>query len=159
MGIVAGGRRYLYSRARVDGFCAAAEAAAPGEAVISVAHGNWDPGQAEAATHSLFDRDPAITAVFACSDAMALGVYDALAARGLRVPTDVSVAGFDDMPEAQWARPPLTTVRQPTAEMGAIAVRRLLEISRADGGEPRSRSHLELSTELVIRASTSRAAK
>ncbi|MGH3264904.1 MAG: LacI family DNA-binding transcriptional regulator, partial [Trebonia sp.] len=100
MGIVDGGRGYLYGRARVDGFCAAAEAAAPGEAVISVAHGNWEPGQGEAATHSLFDRDPAITAVFACSDAMALGVYDALAARGLRVPADVSVTGFDDMPEA-----------------------------------------------------------
>jgi LacI family transcriptional regulator len=90
---------------------------------------------------------------------MALGVYDALAARGLRVPTDVSVAGFDDMPEAQWARPSLTTVRQPTAEMGALAVRRLLEIAHADGNEPRSRSHLELSTNLVIRSSTSLAAK
>lgn len=161
MGIVAGGRRYLYSTARVDGFRAAAEAAAPGEAVISVAYGNWDPRQAEAATHSLFDRDPAITAVFTCSDAMALGVYDALAARGLRVPADVSVVGFDDMPEAQWARPSLTTVRQPTAELGAMAVRRLLEIARADGNgnAPRSRSHLELSTDLVIRASTSQAAK
>lgn len=159
MGIIAGGRRYRYSTARVDGFRAAAEAAAPGEAAVSVADGHWDPGQAEAATHSLFDRDPAITAVFACSDAMALGVYDALAARGLRVPADVSVAGFDDSPEAKWARPSLTTIRQPTAEMGAIAVRRLLEIARANGNEPSARSHLELSTELVIRASTSQAAK
>lgn len=58
-------------------FRAAAEAPAP----ISVVHGNWDPGRAEAATHSLFDRDHAMTAVFACSDTMALGVYDALAAR------------------------------------------------------------------------------
>ena len=159
IGIVAGGRRYLYSTARVDGFRAAAEAAAPGDAVISVAHGNWDPGQADAATHSLLRRDPTITAVFTCSDAMALGVYDALAARGLRVPEDVSVVGFDDMPEAQWARPPLTTVRQPTAEIGAMAVRRLLEIAHANGTEPRSRSHLELSTDLVIRASTSQPAK
>jgi DNA-binding LacI/PurR family transcriptional regulator len=159
IGIVTGGRRYLYSTARVDGFRATAKAAAPREAVISVANGNWDPRQAEAATHSLFDRGLALTAVFTCSDAMALGVYDALAARGLRVPVDVSVVGFDDMPEAQWARPPLTTVRQPTAELGAMAVRRLLEIARADGSETRSRSHLELSTDLVIRASTSQAAK
>src|SRR5215469_5104804 len=140
IGIVGGGRRYLYSTARVDGFRAAAQAAAPGEAVVSVAHGNWSPGQAEAATHSLLGRDPAITAVFTCSDEMALGVYDALAARGLRIPADVSVVGFDDMPEAQWARPPLTTVRQPTAELGAMAVRRLLEITRADRKEPRTRS-------------------
>src|SRR5215472_7611001 len=55
IGIVAGGRHYLYSTARVDGFRAAAQAAAAGEAVISVAHGNWDPAQAESATHSLLD--------------------------------------------------------------------------------------------------------
>ncbi|HEX6523583.1 MAG TPA: LacI family DNA-binding transcriptional regulator [Streptosporangiaceae bacterium] len=155
IGIVAGDRRHLYSRARVDGFRAAAEAPVPSEAVISVAHGNWDPEKAEAVTHSLFDRDPAITAVFACSDTMALGVYDALAARDLRVPADVSVVGFDDRPEAQWARPPLTTVRQPTAELGATAVKRLLELARTDRNELRSRSRLELSTDLVIRASTS----
>src|SRR5579859_1772003 len=138
IGIVAGGRRHLYSRARVDGFRAAAEAAPASEAVITVAHGNWDPKQAEAATHALFDRDPAITAVFACSDTMALGAYDALAARGLRVPADVSVVGFDDRPEAQWATPSLTTIRQPTAEMGATAVKRLLEMARANGNEFKS---------------------
>ena len=159
IGIVAGSRRHLYSRARVDGFRAVAEAADPGEAVISVAHGNWDREKAEAVTHSLFDADPAITAVFACSDTMALGVYDALAARDLRVPTDVSVVGFDDRPEAQWATPPLTTVRQPTAEMGATAVKRLLEIARTNRTELKSRSRLELSTDLVIRASTSQASK
>jgi DNA-binding LacI/PurR family transcriptional regulator len=67
----------------------------------------------------------------------------------------VSVVGFDDRPEAQWARPSLTTVRQPTAELGAMAVKRLLEIARTDRNELRSRSRLELSTDLVIRASTS----
>jgi LacI family transcriptional regulator len=157
IGIVAGSRGHLYSRARVDGFRAVAEAVDPGEAVISVAHGNWDRGKAEAVAHSLFDADPAITAVFACSDTMALGVYDALAARDLRVPADVSVVGFDDRPEAQWARPSLTTVRQPTAEVGATAVKRLLEIARTDGNELKFRSRLELSTDLVIRESTSQA--
>jgi DNA-binding LacI/PurR family transcriptional regulator len=158
IGIVAGGRRHMYSRARVDGFRGAAEAADNSEAVISVVHGNWDREEAEAATHSLFDQDPAITAVFACSDTMALGVYVALAARDLQVPADVSVVGFDDRPEAQWARPSLTTVRQPTAELGATAVKRLLEIARTDG-ELNSGSRLELSTDLVIRESTSQASK
>jgi DNA-binding LacI/PurR family transcriptional regulator len=159
IGIVAGGRSHLYGRARVDGFRAAAEAAAPGEAVISVAHGNWDREKAEGATHSLFDRDPAITAVFACSDVMALGVYDALTARGLRVPADVSVVGFDDVPEAQWATPALTTIRQPSTELGATATRRLFEIMRADRAELKPGSRLELSTDLVIRASTSQPPK
>ena len=159
IGVVAGSRRHLYSRARVDGFRAVAEAAAASEAVISVAHGNWDREKAEAVTHSLFDADPAITAVFACSDTMALGVYDALAARALRIPADVSVVGFDDRPEAQWARPSLTTVRQPTAEMGATAVKRLLEIARTDRNGLKSPPRLEVSAELVIRESTSQAPK
>ncbi len=159
IGVVAGSRRHLYSRARVDGFRAVAEAAAASEAVVSVAHGNWDREKAEAVTHSLFDADPAITAVFACSDTMALGVYDALAARALRIPADVSVVGFDDRPEAQWARPSLTTIRQPTAEMGAMAVKRLLEIARTGRNGHKSPPRLELSAELVIRESTSQAPK
>jgi DNA-binding LacI/PurR family transcriptional regulator len=159
IGIVAGYRRHLYSRARVDGFRAVAEVAAPGEAVISVAHGNWNREKAEVVTHSLFDRDPAITAVFACSDVMALGVYDALAARHLQVPADVSVVGFDDVPEAQWATPALTTIRQPSIELGATAVRILFEILRMDSDGPKPGSRLELSTDLVIRESTSQASK
>lgn len=159
IGIVAGYRGHLYSRARVDGFRAVTEAAAPGEAVISVAYGNWDREGAKAAAHSLFDRDPAITAVFACSDVMALGVYDALEARDLQVPADVSVVGFDDVPEAQWATPPLTTIRQPSTELGAMAVKRLLEIAGADRDGPKPGSRLELSTDLVVRASTSRSSR
>ncbi|GAA3298638.1 hypothetical protein GCM10020218_086670 [Dactylosporangium vinaceum] len=60
---------------------------------------------------------------------MAFGAYEAVRQRGLRVPDDVSVVGFDDLPESRWASPPLTTVRQPLAEMGLLAARTVLRLA------------------------------
>lgn len=154
MGVVAGHARHLFSRARVDGFRAAADTTTVGSATVSVAHGGWNRAKAASATHTLLDGDPGITAVFACADSMALGVYDAVAARGLRIPEDISVIGFDDLPEAQYITPGLTTVRQPSTELGAVAVKRLIELSRAEKAGVRSPARMELATELVLRAST-----
>ncbi|MFC4114397.1 LacI family DNA-binding transcriptional regulator [Nonomuraea zeae] len=86
------------------------------------------------------------TAVFACSDAMALGVYQALGEHGLRVPGDVSVVGFDDSLAAAYATPGLTTVRQPWPELGAAGLAALL----AD----RPPARVEVPTALVVRSST-----
>jgi LacI family transcriptional regulator len=91
------------------------------------------------------------TALFASNDAQALGAIEAARTLGLRVPQEVSVVGFDDMPVAQWSAPPLTTVRQPFAEMGRVAMRRLL---RCIAGEQPGSSRVELATELVVRKST-----
>lgn len=153
VGVVAGGRSHVYSRARIDGFRAAAEVAGLAPDAVSVAHADWDRAKAARATHQLLDQNPRITAIFACSDIMALGVYDALASRGLRVAEDISVVGFDDLPEAQWTSPQLTTIRQPSAEMGATAVRFLLAMARNSDSTKRA-SRLEMSTSLVIRSST-----
>jgi LacI family transcriptional regulator len=91
------------------------------------------------------------TAVFAGSDYQALGVLRAAREIGLRVPDDLSVVGYDDLPISQWIDPGLTTVHQPLREMAAMATRMLLTL--AAGGEPPS-TRVELVTELVIRAST-----
>ncbi|MEU3839546.1 substrate-binding domain-containing protein [Streptomyces sp. NPDC028635] len=91
------------------------------------------------------------TAVFVCSDRMALGVCEALTERGLSVPDDVSVVGFDDAPEARWSAPALTTVRQPLAEMAATALGLLVRMM--DGDRPDC-TRTELSTRLIRRAST-----
>jgi LacI family transcriptional regulator len=91
------------------------------------------------------------TAVFAGSDETALGVIEAARGRGLRVPDDLSVVGFDDTPVARLAAPPLTTVRQPLREMGAVAVRTALRLA---AGERVDSHHVELATELVVRQST-----
>lgn len=86
------------------------------------------------------------TAVFACSDAMAVGVYQALSAYGWRVPDEVSVVSFDDSMVATHVAPQLTTVRQPWPELGTAALTALLS-----GDAP---ALVELPTTLVVRAST-----
>ena len=91
------------------------------------------------------------TAIFACSDRMALGVYESAAAKGLRIPHDLSVVGFDDLPEARWITPTLTTVRQPVREMGSTAARIALRLLV---GESAGTERLELSTLLVERESS-----
>jgi DNA-binding LacI/PurR family transcriptional regulator len=94
----------------------------------------------------LLDRAERPTAIIALSDLLALGVMDAAAERGISVPAELSVAGFDDVPEAAAATPPLTTIRQPHRRKGSEAVRLLLEGPGAES--------VLLPTELVVRAST-----
>jgi LacI family transcriptional regulator len=90
------------------------------------------------------------TAVFASNDSMALGAMHALSVRGLVVPRDVSVVGFDDIPEAAHFRPPLTTVRQDFEELGALLMSRLFAAIESDGS-PRPSKVLPT---LVVREST-----
>ncbi|GGC88736.1 LacI family transcriptional regulator [Tersicoccus solisilvae] len=91
------------------------------------------------------------TAVFGASDAVALGVLEAARREGLRVPADLSVIGFDDSYAASSASPPLTTINQPLAEMGHVAVRAALAGVR---GEVATSAPVQLGTRLVVRAST-----
>ena len=81
----------------------------------------------------------------------AVGALAAAAARGLRVPADLSVTGFDDIDLAQATSPMLTTVRQPLAEMGRMAVSLLIRLLEGHQVEAR---HVELATDLVLRGST-----
>ncbi|HYO87020.1 MAG TPA: LacI family DNA-binding transcriptional regulator [Candidatus Limnocylindrales bacterium] len=90
------------------------------------------------------------TAIFAANDLSALGAIDAIRARGLRIPEDISLLGFDDIPHAQIAYPKLTTVRQPLAQMGRVAARLLLDQIQQPERPPR---RVTLATELVIRDS------
>ncbi|GAA3494497.1 hypothetical protein GCM10019016_015970 [Streptomyces prasinosporus] len=107
-------------------------------------------GQAAAA--ALMDRD--CTAVVCASDMMALGAIRAARQRGLDVPKDVSVVGFDDSPLIAFTDPPLTTVRKPVPAMGQAAVRTLLE---EIGGTPAPHSEFVFMPELVVRGSTASA--
>jgi alanine racemase len=91
---------------------------------------------------------PAPTAVVAMADIVALGVYEACRAAGLRIPEDLSVAGFDDIPGAAIAQPPLTTFRQPGREKGAAAADLVVALL-----EGRPAEHRHLAAELVTRAS------
>ena len=117
--------------------------------LIEVADFSLEGGRA--AMERLLERSPEIDAVFAASDLMAMGALGALAAAGRRVPDDVAVVGFDDSPIAAAARPPLTSVRQPTEEMGREMARLLLHGMRNAEGPPR---RVILDTSLTIRQSS-----
>ncbi|HEY1419217.1 MAG TPA: LacI family DNA-binding transcriptional regulator [Candidatus Dormibacteraeota bacterium] len=98
----------------------------------------------------LLESDPRIDAVFAANDLMAFGAMRALRSAGRRIPDDVAIVGFDDIPASAMTHPPLTTIRQPLYEMGRKAATMLMA---AVGGDSIP-SRVELPTSLVIRAST-----
>jgi LacI family transcriptional regulator len=91
------------------------------------------------------------TAILAMSDAMAIGAIRGLRDRGLSIPADVSVVGFDDIELSQTTDPPLTTIHQPIRGKGEEAVRLLMALIAGHGQPP---EHRRLATELIVRAST-----
>jgi len=94
--------------------------------------------------------DPELTAVFCGNDTMALGVMRALAERGLRVPRDVSIVGFDDVPDAGFYTPPLTTVRQDFGKVGRQALNTLIDRM---SGAIEAGLRVQIAPELIIRTS------
>jgi DNA-binding LacI/PurR family transcriptional regulator len=102
---------------------------------------------AETGASMLLNGAPEATAILAMSDRQALAILEEARGRGIKIPTELSVVGFDDVPNAIAANPPLTTVAQPTVEKGRVAARILFE-----GGPPR---HEVLPVELIVRCSTS----
>ncbi|GAA0581382.1 LacI family DNA-binding transcriptional regulator [Kribbella sandramycini] len=138
------------NQARMSGFRSAMDAA--GAAVpkqyVRLSEFLYDDGVAGGS--ALLDLPDRPTAIFAGSDEVALGVLEAARARGLRVPEDLSVVGFDDTQVARLASPPLTTVKQPLREMGAVALRTALRLA---AGETVDSHHVELATTLIVRGS------
>lgn len=150
IGYVGGPRTAACNQARMHGYRGAmeAEGAAVPREYVRTGHFRYRDGVVAGA--ELLDLPQRPTAVFAASDETALGVIEAARARGLRVPEDLSVVGFDDTQMAQLASPPLTTIRQPLQEMGRVALRTALRLA---AGETVDSNHVELATELVVRAS------
>jgi LacI family transcriptional regulator len=116
-----------------------------------VVQGAFDHASGRRGVKALLTEGVRFTAVFAANDEMAFGACVALNRQELRVPRDVSVVGFDDQPLAATFVPPLTTVRQPTLEMGSAVARFIV-----DELEGKSASLPALATELVVRESTAR---
>jgi LacI family transcriptional regulator len=151
IGFIAGSPSMLCSRARLDGYRAALEAAGLPLADELIQPGDFYHESGLEGARALLALEERPTAIFASSDQMAFGAYEAVRQAGLRVPDDVSVIGFDDLPEARWSSPPLTTVRQPLTEMGLLAARTVLRLAQ---GEPVETPRVELATDLVVRDST-----
>jgi len=144
---VAGPSGWLGSDARIRGW--ASTLASAGRVTNRVIPGDWSTRSGYAAGQQIVGN-PTITAVFVANDQMALGVVKALADAGLRVPEDVSVVGFDDVPESPFYRPALTTVRLDFEEVGRLAVDRILHLMRGGHADPLPR----VSPTLVVRHST-----
>ncbi|MFE2676035.1 LacI family DNA-binding transcriptional regulator [Streptomyces hygroscopicus] len=150
IGYVAGPAERTTTRHRLEGHRAALTAAgADQDAERLTVHGLYDRASGYDATLELLRRERTLTAVVAANDTIALGVCAALRDQGLRIPEDVSVAGFDDLPFSADAVPALTTMRLPLHEAGARAGRLAL------GREPQPPGGVAMvRAELMARAST-----
>jgi DNA-binding LacI/PurR family transcriptional regulator len=147
---VAGPADSQEARVRTVGWRAELESA--GATVPEHLRGDWTPSSGYAAGRELAERIATgedITAVFLANDQMALGLLSAFSERGIVVPDDVSVVGFDDLPEAPYFTPPLTTVRQDFAELGRRGVQLVLARLQNEELHPRA-----VAPELVVRGST-----
>ncbi|MCX4911518.1 LacI family DNA-binding transcriptional regulator [Streptomyces sp. NBC_00878] len=146
---LAGPQRWYAARDRLEGWRSAL--AEHGKDVPPVIQGDWSAASGYAAGRELVSR-PEVTAVFAANDDMAIGLIRALTEGGRRVPEDVSVVGFDDIPVAAYVTPPLTSVRQPFDAMAQEGLKRLvhaIENPQADllpASDP--------PVDLIVRAST-----
>ncbi|GGH37906.1 LacI family DNA-binding transcriptional regulator [Microbacterium album] len=137
------------ARLREQGYRdALADAGIPFDPAL-IAEGGYRAPEASRGAATLLDLADRPTAVFAANDLSAIETVRVAATRGLRIPDDLSVVGFDDIPEASACEPSLTTVRQPLHRMGAAAVQLLLTM--LDGGEA---GHHRMPAELIVRGST-----
>ena len=145
---LAGPLEWQEAELRLDGWRGALDAAgARGSAPL---RGDWSPRSGYELGRQMAELED-MTAVFVANDQMALGLIRALHERGRRVPEDVSIVGFDDIPEAEFFLPPLTTVRQDFNEMGRLALHCLLD---GIGARQRSTVPSIVPATLIVRASS-----
>ena len=151
IGVIGGRPDLLCSRARMDGYRSALEAAELPLDPRLIRWGDFHVDGGFKQAMALLESPWPPTGIFCGSDLQALGALEAARQQHLRVPTDLSLVGFDDLPLSSWTSPPLTTVRQPLADMAATAVRLVLAQAQE---EPEVNPSVELATSLVVREST-----
>ena len=149
---IAGPPDFLEAGQRIDGWRSTLEAAGADAPPVLV--GDWSPRSGYELGRRLVQRR-GVSAIFVANDQMALGVLRALHEADYEIPRQVSVVGFDDIPEAQYFTPPLTTVRQDFAEIGRRSVGLMLGMMESDGDGPPSPPLV--APELVLRSSTASA--
>ncbi len=149
IGMITGPKAQISVQERTEGFEQALremEIPSPAEWIFE---GDWSATSGYHGFEALYSHG--VSAIFAQNDRMAIGCIRAARDHGVRVPEDLSVIGFDDIPLASYFDPPLTTVRQDTAELGRQAARLLVELLENPQLPPR---HVIIPTQLVVRKST-----
>lgn len=149
IGFITGSMDLGCSRDRLAGYQAALERYGVSQDPTLICTGDFFQTSGYTAANELLQLPDPPTAIFASNDVMAFGVMEAVRDHHLRIPEDISIVGFDDVPQATQVHPTLTTVRQPLEQMGRAAARLLLELVQ-DPERPPPR--IELPTELVIRS-------
>jgi LacI family transcriptional regulator len=159
IGIITGPMAWWEARERYAGWQEVLQEAGLSPAPSMVVEGEWSAASGEQGMRILLGREPEIDAVFACSDQIALGALGIAHQSGRRVPDDLAIVGFDNIPESACFWPPLTTVYQQLIDVGRIAVQNLHKMiasyQRNEGSFETSVTIIE--PELIIRASSSRA--
>jgi LacI family transcriptional regulator, xylobiose transport system transcriptional regulator len=150
IGVITGPADMMCSVARLAGYRSAmAMASLPVDPAL-IRYGDFHVEGGCAKALELLSQEDRPTAIFAGSDLQALGVLEAARTTGIRVPRDLSVVGYDDVPIARWSSPALTTVHQPLKEMAEEAARLVLRLRDGDATSTR----MDLAVDLVVRQST-----
>jgi DNA-binding LacI/PurR family transcriptional regulator len=151
LGLILPPEQMAYTADRHEGYrCALAQAGLAYRAAY-ISHGDLLPAGGYQAARALLTEYPDLTAIIACSDLMAFGAMQAAQMMGRRVGEDLAVTGFDDIPLAQYANPPLTTVHQPIYEIGQQLTRHLIALIEEEAVEP---LRLIIPAELIVRESS-----
>lgn len=156
IGLITGPLDWWEARERQAGWRESLLAASLETSASLIAEGDWSAQSGERGMRQLLERRPDIDAVFACNDPMALGALQSAHLLGRQVPRDVAMVGFDNIPEAAYFRPPLTSVFQPLVDVGRLAVQVLhnqIEATQSGEENPEPAATL-LESRLVVRQSS-----
>ena len=152
IGFITGSMDLGCSVDRLDGYRAALRTNHIPEAPGLIYQGDFSQPDGYAGASFLLDQPDPPTAIFASNDVMAMGVMDAVRNRNLRIPEDISILGFDDIPQASHIHPALTTINQPLEKMGRVAAQMLVDLLHHP---EKVADRIELPTQLVVRDSCS----
>jgi LacI family transcriptional regulator len=131
IGIITGPKNWWEARERLTGWREVVEAQGYTNIDDLIVEGDWNAPSGDVGLHTLLDQAPDVDAVFVSNDQMALGAFQATRRLGLNVPSDFGIVGFDDIPEAAYFFPALTTVRQNPNKLGALAVDKINTLIQA----------------------------
>ncbi len=155
IGIITGPLTWWEARERVQGWRDALASAGLNPDAALLVEGNWSPSSGERAMEQLLAQVASLDAVFASNDQMALGALGVLARAGKRVPHDIALMGFDNIPESEFFIPPLSTVYQQVIDIGRVAVQELhAQIEAVRRGETKTPTVTQLTPTLIVRASS-----
>ncbi len=120
--------------------------------------GTWSPSSGARAFQKLLGSYPEMDAIFVANDQMALSVLQIACQKGISIPEDLAIVGFDNIPESEYFWPPLSTIQQNQHKVGEVAVQEVTQIIEAgwEGGEPVERASIQLTPALVVRGSSTR---